>query len=278
MEDGGAANEFIWDSYQMVNVLQEVDQIANNRMGLILKTKKSFGRFKVDLALSMSQEIENLSDTITVGHRVNAWSRSRFKPWFQAGGPYNRIKSFWLRTFETLSITDGSNPDQDGDYKKGFNGIDLFLEYKTNFIGRPIVILNYSNYGSIHEGFSPIPKFNDDAFVRQFYNDLNIAYSIGKNYMIVGHVGYERVMGNGRIDVADDAGEAIEDASGTPTYDPNGNPINQTGWGFGLGLSYDFSKAAGLHIRHRYMIHTDENFTKDEFRGHETIVELKIFF
>lgn len=261
-KDGGFQNELNWDNMLYLNVAQEVDQIANNRNGLILKIKKSFGEnFKIDLGYAMSQEKQNLYDTVTIQHRVNAFSRSRFRPWFQAGGPYGRIKSNWLRTFETLTVTDEANGIAT-DYRKGFNSVELLLKYKLILFAKDMYILNLSNFNSIQDHFSVVPKDVSSAFVNTFYNDLTIAYALGKNYSIVGNAGIERAVGGYRTNLSPE----------------NGKPINQTGYGFGLGIDYDFHKQANLHLRHRWMYQEDANFVLDKFRGQETYVELKVLF
>ena len=225
--------------------------------------------------MAMSQEIENLYDTITIQHRVNAFSRSRFRPWFQAGGNYGRIKSGWRRTFETLTITD---PPTAQDYKKGFNTLELLLKYKLQFLGKDVVIMNMNAFSSIQDKFMPIPQFSTDAFVRTLFSDITVAYRLGKKYALSGYAGFEKVMGGQRIDLADANGQRIDDASGKPTFDPNGKTINQSGFGFGVGIDYDFSSTAGLHLRHTWMSHKDKNFVLDEFKGQETTFELKLFF
>jgi hypothetical protein len=259
--DGGAATEFIYSQLLAMNIMQEVAQTANNRMGLIIKAEKKIGRLKVQLSTGISQELENLFDTITFQHRVNAFSRSRFRPWFQAGGPYARIKSGWRRTFETITIND-EKLGLGTDYKKGFNGVDLLLKYKINFLKREIVFINFTNYNSIQDGLSIIPKFNDQAFIRTFYNELTAAYRLSAKFTLVGTVGMERVLGNNRVNLSPE----------------NGGTIDQTGYRFGTGIDYDFSPEANIHLRRTWMSSSDKNFVKDEFKGNETIIELKIYF
>jgi hypothetical protein len=274
VNDGGYGTEFIYDNMLLINIAQQVGQLANNRRGLSFLAEGNVKKLKIQLGVSASQEIENKFDTITIQHRVNSFSRSRFRPWFQAGGDYRRIKSFWLTTFETLSITDTIS-----DYKKGFNTLELFLKYKAKFLGKELVLLNFNSVSSIQEGFSILPKYSDKAFVRTFFEDLTIAYKIAKRYNLVGNVGFETVQGNSRINLANDQGEEVK-TDGRPVYDENfkNNTINQFGTAYGFGVDYDFSNTAGIHLRHKWMTHKDKNFTMDEFRGTETTLELKVFF
>ncbi|MCU0428797.1 MAG: hypothetical protein MUF42_02385 [Cytophagaceae bacterium] len=274
VNDGGFGTEFIYDNMLLMNIAQQVGQIANNRQGFSFLGEGNVGKLKMQLGWAASQELENKYDTITIQHRVNSFSRSRFRPWFQAGGNYRRIKSFWLTTFETISITDTIS-----DYKKGFNTLELFLKYKFKLFNRDLVVLNFNSMSTIQEGFSFIPAYSNRAFVRMWFEDLTLAYKAGKRYNLVANVGLESVKGNSRTNLANENGEEVKE-NGRPVYKEayKNNSIDQLGTALGVGIDYDFSNNAGIHLRHKWMNHRDYNFTEDVFRGTETTLELKIFF
>ncbi|MCS6824677.1 MAG: hypothetical protein NZ529_10310 [Cytophagaceae bacterium] len=253
---GGYATEFVYDASMNLNIMQEVGQIANNRHGFSLTGEKNIWRFKIQFGYAISQELKHISDTITMQHRVNAFSRSRFRPWFQASGPYGRIKGFWLRTFETITT------DSNTTGLKGFNAFDLLLKYKCKFLNKDLVILNFINYNSVQVGFKPIPEMSDKAFVRLFYEDITLAYRLGKKYNIVFNAGVETMKGNDKTNLSPE----------------NGKPIDQFGYAYGGAIDYDFAPNAGIHFRHKWMSHKDKNFTLDRFKGQESYIELKIFF
>ncbi|HEY8402604.1 MAG TPA: hypothetical protein VIK89_15150 [Cytophagaceae bacterium] len=246
---------FAYDAMMFINVVQEVSQITNNRRGLILTAEKNIRKLRVQLGVSMSQEIENLYDTVTIQHRAMAFTRSRFTPWFMQGGAYGRLRSVWRRTYETVSITDNS------DYKKAFNGAELLLKYKLRLFNRELVVLNFNNFNSVSKSFSPVPTFSDKAFVRTFYEDLTVAYQLGKKVSIVGNLALERVIGNKFTQL-----------------NLEGKAIDQTGKAVGFGIDYDFTSNAGIHLRHTRFDHNDKNFVLDKFKGNETTLELKLFF
>ncbi len=256
VNSGGYGTEYIYDNMLLINVAQQVGQIANNRQGFSLRSESNIKKLKIQLGLSGSRELQNLHDTVTIQHRVNSFSRSRFRPWFMAGGEYGKIKSVWLTTYETVTITDTMS-----NYKKAFSNIELFLKYKFRLFNRDLVLLNFNTYNSIQKE-NPLPYFSDQAFIRLFFEDLTLAYRLGRKYNIVANAGYEFVKGN----------------NGTQLSPDNGKPIDQYGYAIGGGIDYDFTPTAGIHLRHKYMYHKDKNFVLDEFRGFETTVELKIFF
>jgi hypothetical protein len=228
-------------------------------------------------AYGLNQEIQNdtanTANRISYWHQTNPFTRSRFS-YFQAlTGPYGRITSIFRRTYEEFSITDTLV-----DYKKSYNTLALSLKYKFNLFGKELILANYNLYNSVQDKLSFAPKFNDDAFIRTFYEELMVFYGIHPKVTILGTFGFERVWGNTRMNLADANGNEIRDANGNPTYDPTGKTIDQTGHGYGIGIDYDFSPKAGLFLRNRWFDHKDKNFTKDVFRGMESTVELKIFF
>ena len=253
---GGYGNSYIYDNMMLINVAQQVGQIANNRQGFSLRSESNIKKLKIQVGISGSQELQNLNDTVTFQHRVNSFSRSRFRPWYMAGGEYGRIKSVWLTTYETVTITDKLK-----NYKKGFSNLELFLKYKIRLFKRDLVILNFNTYNSIQKN-SIVPVFNSNAFVRLFFEDLTFAYRLGKKYNIVANYGFERVIGN----------------RSTQLSSENNKPIDQVGHAYGGGIDYDFMANAGLHFRFKYMDHKDKNFVLDQFKGYETTVELKIWF
>jgi hypothetical protein len=213
------------------------------------------------------------NNSITYEHRLNGLTRSRFAFYKRFQGPYNRLHSIFRRNFENIAITDSIV-----DYKKGFNTFDLELKYKFKLFGKEIIVSNFNNITSVQDHLAVIPVWSDKAFLRYFYEELMVFYSLHPKIALVGFVGYEKALGNHRTEVADANGDMIKNANGRPIADPNGKTINQTGHGYGLGLDYNFHGRASLNLRHRWFDHKDKNFTRDQFKGNEMTVELKVFF
>ncbi len=252
-------SDALYDLFFQQNLAQEVGIITNNRQGINLTAEKNIGKLKIHFGGAWSQDLTANGDTVTFQHRVNAFSRSRFRPWFNAGGAYGRIKSNWMRTYEIVTITDKAN-GIDNSYKKGYVGLELFLKYKFTVANRDLVLLNYNSYNSVEDKLSPIGLTND-AFIRVFYEDFTAAYKLTKKFSIVGNFGIEKAMGGKRTQL-----------------NAQGNAIDQIGHCYAIGFDYDFTKNAGLHVRQTWMDHKDRSFVLDEYKGTETNVELKIFF
>ncbi|MBY0424085.1 MAG: hypothetical protein K2Q22_00480, partial [Cytophagales bacterium] len=254
-------------------LITEVDQVANNRQGVMFATEKVWKNFRLGLGLNSSIEIENRYNMVTFMHRVNQYARSSFRFFESYSGPYNRLQYFFMRTFEFLQITD-VNPT----YRKGFNVLDLDLKFRTKLAGKDLIFTNFTNYSSASDGFRAVPDFSDNAFVKVVYNDFMIYYLLHEKVGINGHFGLEAAQGGMRTELADANGNRIVDANGNAKYDPTGKPISQLGIGLGAGVDYHFSDWGGIFLRYLWMSQRDLNFSKDKFRGNEFTVELKVFF
>ncbi|MCX6180785.1 MAG: hypothetical protein NT150_02500 [Bacteroidetes bacterium] len=280
-------------------MVTDVGQLANNRQGVNLFVNKSFKKLMTKLEIGSSQEITNLvgdtrngarsrfiagnahdslsmipfTNSITFEHRLNGLTRSRFIPYQRFGGPYSRLQSVYRRTFENISITDTIV-----NYKKSFSSMNLELKYKFKLVGKELILINYNNYSSVQDHYSPIPVFTDKAFLRIFYSELMAFYAIHSKVTIVSFVATERVLGNQRTELADASGNLITNAKGKPVSSATGKAVDQTGYGIGIGVDYNFHSRASLHWRNRWFSHSDKNFTHDNFKGYESTVEFKVFF
>jgi hypothetical protein len=272
LRSGGVHSDPTRDQTLFINAGQEVGQVANNRRGVSLSSDFQIGNLSIELGYAASGERQNIHDSITFQHRVNAFSRSRFTQWRQGVGPYGRIKSVFARTYELLTITDTVT-----DYKKGFNNIEMLAKYNFGLGKLKFVAINYSNFVSIQDHSAVVPVFTNKAFIRTWFDDLTLMCKLNTKIMLLANYGIERAWGNTRVNVADYTGQEIRDVSGRPTSSPIGKTIDQTGQAWGIGLGYDITNKTSIHIRHKWMDQKDKHFTQDVFRGTESTIELKMF-
>jgi len=61
-------------------------------------------------------------------------------------------------------------------------------------------------------------------------------------------------------------------------YDYVYAPINILQTALGFGLDWDFAARAGLHFRYKYMTHTDEAVSKNDWKAHYVQAETKVWF
>lgn len=275
-KQGGYDNEFIYNDSYFSNVANEVGQLVNNRRGVNFNLEANLGDLKVQVGYSASQEIEKISDTLTIQHRVNSLSRSRFRPWFQSSGPYARNKGFWFRSFETFTLN-----NKDGYLERdllGFNALDLKVKYRKK-IGKKheIILINLTAANTIREGFTALsnPFSTEKNLVALLYNDFTAAFKLNEKVTLIGNFAVETVKGSTSIDLSPD--KVLMD-DGLTLYEDNDRTINQIGHMYALGVDYDMNRKVSFHLRSKYMDHEDKNFLEDKFSGFETTFELKIFF
>lgn len=274
IKQSGYANEFIYNDSYFANVSNEVGQLVNNRRGVNFNLEANLGDLKIQFGYSASQEIEKISDSLTIQHRVNALSRSRFRPWFQASGPYARIKGFWFRTFETLTLkNEGGYLDRD---LLGFNAVDVKVKYRKA-IGKKheIVLINLTSANTIREGFTALSNpTSDKNLVAVLYNDFTAAFKLTEKVTLIGNFAVETVKGSTSTDLSPDK---ILKENGS-AYSDDERTIDQIGHMYALGVDYDLNRKVSFHLRSKYMDHKDNNFLQDKYSGFETTFELKIFF
>lgn len=236
--------------------------ITNNRTGLNLNTNVNIGRLRMSLGLAGASEIEAVSNQLTFGHTVNALTRSRMWRWTfpQNVGPYGRYSVIFRDVFETMNMTDnvGGVPI----YRKNFSTFEAQLKYKTTHPTRPVYFFLLGSYHSVQRHFSMIPVWNDYAYFRQYNTELEIYWRLNRGFNLAGYAGYERTMGNYDTDVD------------VETF----RPRDQEGWGLGIGFDQSLGRNAGIFVRHRWFSFQDRSFALDQFKGQETLVELKVFF
>ncbi|MFP5470576.1 MAG: hypothetical protein ACLGGV_03195 [Bacteroidia bacterium] len=240
-----------------------IGQMANNRQGVNINTDIKIKDLTLTLGNGISKEIENKNNQISFSHNINGLTMARFWRWsFPSNvGPYNRKSVLYRGVFEAINLTD---LNQNGEVvnDKYFNNIEAQVKYKFNLFKKPWYFFYLGAYNSVQTEFSPITVFTEDAYVRVYTHQLENYYAIHPKFVLAQYIGIERIIGNynTQVDVESE------------------RPLNQEGIGFGLGFDYMIAKNTGLYFRHRYFQFKDMSFEYDTFSGHETTIELKIYF
>lgn len=240
-----------------------IGQMANNRQGINLNTDIKIKNLNIILGTGVAKEIENINSQVTYGHAINGLTMSRFWRWsFPANvGPYNRTSVLYRGVFETVNLTDLDASGQVVN-DKHFNNLEAQVKYKFMLAGKPWYFFYLGAYNSVQPNFSPITVFNEDAYIRHYSHQFENYYAIHPKLTIAQYIGIERVIGNYATQIDIDSER----------------PRNQEGLSLGIGLDYMMAKNTGLYLRHRYFQFEDLSFAYDKFAGHETTLELKIYF
>lgn len=239
-----------------------VGQMTNNRQGLSLNAETEVKDLKIAVGMAASGELQATSNIITYSPVVNSLTRSRLWRWDFVNdvGPYDRYSKVFRGTYDKVYLTDDSLSIPVN--AKRFNALEVQGKYSTKLAGRNLWINYLGRYNSVQTKWSPITVFNEDAYVRHYASELELYFQVHKNAVLTSYAGYERVIANYNTEVDD----------------ITRRPRNMTGRGVGLGLDYTLGRNTGLFIRHRFFGFEDASFANDKFNGHETLVELKMFF
>jgi hypothetical protein len=239
-----------------------IGQMTNNRTGLSLNTEFNIRKLRVSAGYSVSSEITPFQNRITFSHFVNQLTRSRFWRWdFPLDvGPYGRYDKAYRDAYETVELTDDSLGFAVN--TKKFTALEFHGKYKTQIGHKNFFAFLLGRYYTSQSFLSVVPVFSDRAYLRQYSTELEMYYQLTDILFINSYLGFERNIGN----------------YNTALDFESFRPLDQTGWGVGLGMDISLGRNAGLYLRYRWFYFKDENFALDTFKGQETLVELKVFF
>ncbi|MFN3404036.1 MAG: hypothetical protein ACK40G_08065 [Cytophagaceae bacterium] len=245
--------------------LNSVGDLANNRRGGAINTEVKIWKIKLNTGIQISREMDQIARNgqISYGHAINALQWSRI-PWafpFDGGfGPNQRVRTFYRGAFETVTVTDTLANGAPA-HKRNFNSMDFQLKYKHRFLGRDLYINYLGRFNSVQKHFSAVTEFSNKAYLRGYYQELELYYQLHERLILALYGGLENIKGNHETELG-----------------PYGRPRNQKGEGYGFGLDISLSAQTSVFFRQRWFNFKDKNFPGEEFRGQEGTIELKIFF
>jgi len=236
--------------------------MTNNRTGFNLNAEHQIGKLKLGAGYGFSSEITPISNAITYSHAVNQLTRSRFWRWnFTPDvGPYNRYSKVYRDAYETVNLRDDSLGVAVN--KKHFSGAEIQGKYQAKLFNKNINMLFLGRYHTVQPKFSAFPRFNEKAYLRIYSSEFELYYQLGKKFMFSNYFGYERTIGNYDTEVNSETRR----------------PRNQEGVGVGSGFELSLGKNAVFIFRHRVFAFQDFSFKLDQFKGSESLVEVKVFF
>jgi hypothetical protein len=251
------------------NALPITGQLAHNRRGVNVSTQGEIGPLVLALNYGVAKELEAITTQLSYDHRVNGLALSRIYIPFPANatgptvfGPYNRKVSYFRGVFEQVQTTDVDPLTGQALNPKYFVSAEVAAKYKTKIAERPLYLFYLGAWQSAKNEFSIHTNMNENAYLSAQYHELDLYYELFPKFLLAGYLGFEHILGGAATEW--DAVTAL--------------PRDQLGQAYGLGFDWTLSENAGLFIRHRRMIFEDRNFSLDQFRGHETTIELKVFF
>ncbi len=249
--------------------LENVGDMANNRRAVAINfTSIKVWKFTFATGTQISGEMDKLdsNNVLFYSHRVNSlvWSRlPNYFPVAGAGtfGPNNRVSVFYRGVSERVNISE-RNADGTPKNKRFFNSWDLQAKFKTKVFNRDFYMFYLGTFSSVQSSLSSVPKFDDQAYIRAQFHELDVYYNITPDLVIALYGGLEYIKGNQYTDIS-----AV-----------TGKPRNQVGTAIGYGFDYSFTQNTTLYFRQRWFTFEDKSFPTEKFSGNEATVELKMFF
>ena len=151
----------------------------------------TLGDFKFNIGLAAQAELEPISSVITYGHPVNQLTRSRMWRWlFLQKGPYQRYSVIYRDVYETVNLFDDSSGVVIN--KKFFSVFEPQVKYHSKVFGKNIYLFYLGYYSSVQRSFSAFTVTSEEAYIRQYANELEAYLELGDRILISGYAGYER--------------------------------------------------------------------------------------
>jgi len=235
--------------------------LANNRQGVNLETAFNFKRFKFSIGNSIASEISPLSNDISFGHRVNGLTISRFAPFAFNIGAYQHLSTIYRGTFELSSITAVDSITGIAPLKR-LNTFEFQLKYQLPSEKVPVTFFYNSSYNSVQPKWSPVPVFSNKAYLRAYYHELELYYNVVPSVTLNAYYGHQTVRANEQSNLSPDTGL----------------PRHQINQAVAIGTDILLTRHSALHLKQRWFHQKAHAFTKDNFKGSETSLELKVYF
>ncbi|MEM7656991.1 MAG: hypothetical protein AAF399_12735 [Bacteroidota bacterium] len=251
-------------------ILGPVGQLVHNRRGVNLITRTNLGPVRLKGSWGFAAEMEALSNELSYVHRINGLALSRLYNPFPAGatgptivGPYQRVVTFFRGAYEVVQTTDLDPATANTTARKFFPALDVQAKYKTSFLKKDLYFFYLGSWMSASNRADVVPLYNPEStYIHAQYHEFDLYYELFPKFILTGYYGLEFIRGG--LNTEWDA-ETLQ-------------PRNQIGQGFAYGFDWTLAENAGLYVRHRLMRFNDRSFGLDNYQGHETTIELKVFF
>lgn len=239
----GLPKDHLYDLTLYVNPLQAPDVLSNNRKGISAKVSSNRGKWRFSWDNAYSQEISHHHDSLSIFHTANAFTRSRFTPWIQGSGPYQRIGGKYRFTTETFAMGSEQKPFS-------FFASHLQIKHHTRLWQKEWIVVWTNQYQSAFSSSLVSP------LLHTWYSDLTSMYRATQRLTLLTFC-------------------SLQHTRSQPTEPLS---LQQRSVVAGIGADIEIGKQAGLYLRYKRFGHRDKNNREDRFRGDEITTEVKIFF
>lgn len=227
----------------------------------------------------------NTSGKYTSRVGVQKKTEEGVKQYRQQGGLYGGTWEMWeafVAYDDAAQIDKGEIPQHAkwSSYISFMGGYDISHWFGTD---RNIMLTAYAALSGVSTTIAPIAysESQDDMLMTSFYGQLEPTVAVFPTFHMVGILGMETFRS--------EYGHVIETVSNgvasTSDYSTQVNtmfykkaPINYLQTAIGLGFDWDLADRVGLHVRYKFMTHSDELISSNDWHSHYISAETKAWF
>lgn len=212
-------------------------------------------------------------------------SEKGVKQYRQQGGLYGGTWEMWesFVAYESgAQIENGEVPENIKwfSYLSFMGGYDIGGWFGTD---RTIMMTGYASLSGVSKTIAPIAysESQSDMLLWSFYGQWEPSVAVTPTFHMVGILGCEMFRseyGYTMEEVISTVGKTSTLLNQYTTFYYRKAPINFLETAIGLGFDWDFSDRVGLHVRYKYMTHSDETVSENDWHSHYISAEAKAWF
>lgn len=155
---------------------------------------------------------------------------------------------------------------------------------------RNIMLAGYAALSGVSKTIAPIAysESQSDMLLWSFFGQFEPAIAVTSTFHMVGILGLETWRAKNAfvqrpVTSVDSKGYTVGKSSSFYSllngyYYVEKAPINYLQTAIGFGFDWDFSDRVGFHARYKWMTHSDEVISENDWSGHYVTVETKMWF
>lgn len=169
-------------------------------------------------------------------------------------------------------------------YMSFMGGYDIGHWFGTD---RNIMMTAFVALSGVSTSFAPlaVSEKQSGMLMTSFFGQLEPTVAVTPTFHMVGILGFETFRSE-KAYVNHEVGVSVPNWGATnktrknevlPYYYEKA-PINYKDFAIGLGFDWDFSDRVGLHFRYKFMTHSDETVSENDWHSHYIAAETKAWF
>ena len=216
---------------------------------------------------------------------VMVGSEKGIKQYRQQGGLYGGTWELW-ESFVAYEDAEQAKEDEAPAHTKWSSYLSFMGGYDIGgWLGtdRTIMMTLYAALSGLSTSFAPIAysESQSDMLLWSFYTQFEPSIAVHPKFHVVGIIGMETFRSEyayRTVSPTVTVGKTSDlfDMYNTSYFEKA--PINYLETAFGCGFDWDFAERAGLHVRYKFMTHSDELISENDWHSHYIAAETKVWF